>query len=146
LDDLPKDVSNFEGYVIKFESGLRVKVKLDEYVRIHRLVCDLTPRRIWENLSAGDDIDSIIKEAPDELHKELDGLVSDLREQFADICYDYHVIYNEMQLDNMDLRRDQALEITGRCRDSDLKTSPFFCLLDGKNEQFDKLMWDLIRP
>ena len=146
LDDLPKDVPNFEGYVVKFRTGLRVKVKLDEYCRIHRLVCDLTPRRIWENLSEGDDIDSIIKGAPDELHKELDGLVSDLREQFDDVCYLYHVVYNDMQLDDMLLRRDQALEITGRCLGTDLTPSPFFCLLDGKNEQFEKLMWGMIRP
>ena len=146
VDDLPMDTRNFEGYVVKFQSGMRVKVKLDEYVRIHRLVCDLTPRRIWENLSEGDDIDSIIKGAPDELHKELNGLVSDLREQFQDICYDYHVIYNEMQLDNMGLRRDQALEITGRCLGTDLNPSAFFCLLDNKQQQFEKLMWNLIRP
>ena len=146
LDDLPRDTRNFEGYVVKFQSGLRVKVKLDEYVRIHRLVCDLTPRRIWECLQRGDDIEETIKGAPDELHNELNGLVSGLREQFHDVCYDHHVVYNEMQLDNMNLRRDQAMEITGRCLGTDLRPSPFFCLLDGKNEQFEKLMWDLIRP
>jgi RNA ligase len=146
VDDLSMDTRNFEGYVVKFLSGLRVKVKLDEYVRVHRLVCDLTPRRIWECLQRGDDIEETIKGAPDELHDELNGLVSGLREQFHDVCYDHHVVYNEMQLDNMNLRRDQAMEITGRCLGTDLRPSPFFCLLDGKNEQFEKLMWDLIRP
>jgi len=146
LDDLPRDTRNFEGYVVKFQSGLRVKVKLDEYVRIHRLVCDLTPRRIWENLSEGDDIEETIKGAPDELHKELDTLVQDLRDQFEDECYDHTFAYDDLQLEFFDLRRDQALSIVGRCRNEGLNPSALFCLLDGKQAQFEKLMWDRIRP
>jgi len=146
LDDLPRDTRNFEGYVVKFQSGLRVKVKLDEYVRIHRLVCDLTPRRIWENLSEGDDIEETIKGAPDELHKELDTLVQDLRDQFEDECYDHAFAYDDLQLEFFDLRRDQALSIVGRCRNEGLNPSALFCLLDGKQAQFEKLMWDRIRP
>lgn len=146
LDDLPRDTRNFEGYVVKFQSGLRVKVKLDEYVRIHRLVCDLTPRRIWECLQRGDNIDETIKGAPDELHKELDALVQDLRDQFDDECYDHIFVYNDLQLEFLELRRDQALAIVGRCKNEGLNPSALFCLLDGKQGQFDKLMWDRVRP
>ena len=146
LDDLPRDTRNFEGYVVKFQSGLRVKVKLDEYVRIHRLVCDLTPRRIWECLQRGDDIEETIKGAPDELHKELDALVQDLRDQFDDASYDHTFVYDDLHVEHLDLRRDQALAIVGRCKAEGLNPSALFCLLDGKQEQFEKLMWDRIRP
>jgi len=146
LDDLPMDTKNFEGYVVKFQSGLRVKVKLDEYVRIHRLVCDLTPRRIWECLSDGDNIEATIKGAPDELFQELDGLVSDLRQQFQDVCYDYHFAYEDLQLDKLKTRKEQALILVSRCRQEGLNPSVLFCLLDGKNEQFEKLMWEQVRP
>jgi RNA ligase len=42
-----------EGVVVRFASGLRLKLKREEYVRLHRLVTGLTPRRIWEMLKDG---------------------------------------------------------------------------------------------
>jgi RNA ligase len=42
-----------EGVVVRFESGLRLKLKRSEYVYLHRIVTGLTPRRIWEMLKDG---------------------------------------------------------------------------------------------
>ena len=39
-----------EGVVVRFQSGLRLKLKRGEYIQLHRLVTGLTPRRIWEML------------------------------------------------------------------------------------------------
>jgi RNA ligase len=50
---------NREGYVIRFASGLRVKVKFQEYVRLHRLLTVVTARHIWEELRAGSTIEAI---------------------------------------------------------------------------------------
>jgi len=42
---------NEEGFVIRFEpSGLRVKIKGEEYVRLHRLVTGVNSKVIWEHL------------------------------------------------------------------------------------------------
>jgi RNA ligase len=47
------DFDGQEGIVVRFASGLRLKVKREEYVRLHRLVTGITPRRIWEMLKDG---------------------------------------------------------------------------------------------
>ena len=57
-----------EGFVIHFESGLRIKVKLEDYVRLHRLMTGLTKRKVWELLKEGEDIEELYKTAPDEVY------------------------------------------------------------------------------
>lgn len=42
---------NAEGYVIRFRSGLRLKVKFEEYVRLHRIVTGTNSRVVWEALA-----------------------------------------------------------------------------------------------
>jgi RNA ligase len=53
------DFDGQEGVVVRFASGLRLKIKRAEYVRLHRLVTGITPRRIWELLKAGDSTDRL---------------------------------------------------------------------------------------
>lgn len=44
---LPQE-SNAEGYVLRWDNGVRVKVKHDEYTRLHRVLTNVTKRRLWE--------------------------------------------------------------------------------------------------
>lgn len=44
---------NFEGYVIRFASGLRVKIKLDEYMVLHRILTCTTNKTVLESLASG---------------------------------------------------------------------------------------------
>lgn len=45
------EAPNKEGFVLRFTgTGLRLKLKFDEYLRLHRAVTDLTTRTIWELL------------------------------------------------------------------------------------------------
>ena len=43
-----------EGFVIRYASGLRVKAKYAEYVRLHRIYTGLSPRDIWRAMAADD--------------------------------------------------------------------------------------------
>ncbi len=49
------DVKNDEGYVLTWyqdgKSPIRLKMKYVEYLRLHRMVCGVSPKRIWESLS-----------------------------------------------------------------------------------------------
>lgn len=52
LSELAED--NREGFVVHFpRAGLRLKVKFEEYVRLHRLITGITERHIWERLRDG---------------------------------------------------------------------------------------------
>lgn len=58
-----------EGFVARFETGLRVKVKYDEYLRLHRLLTGVTERTIYE--AAG--VDALSREGfgPGEIGRAL---------------------------------------------------------------------------
>jgi putative RNA ligase len=55
-----------EGLVVWFpEADLRVKLKYEEYVRLHRIVTGLNARSVWENI---DNLDDLVESLPDEFH------------------------------------------------------------------------------
>jgi RNA ligase len=56
---------NEEGYVVKFNTGLRVKVKFNEYKRIHRLTYQFNDGYLWELLRTDQDLTEVYKNIPD---------------------------------------------------------------------------------
>jgi len=84
---------NQEGFVIRFKSGVRLKIKGDEYVRIHRLISRVTPISIWELLLNKDDLVSIRKDLPEELEKDFNTMVSILQENLETFIEEVETIY-----------------------------------------------------
>lgn len=64
-----------EGYVVRFENGLRLKIKGDEYKRIHALISNVTPLAIWEIMKAGDDIAAVLRELPEEFRGDFERIL-----------------------------------------------------------------------
>jgi RNA ligase len=75
---LPKTA---EGFVIRFSDGLRLKVKGNEYQRIHALIARCTPLGMWDAMSAGDDLDAIRRDMPEEFWGDFDAIRSSLNAQ-----------------------------------------------------------------
>ena len=71
-----------EGVVANF-GGYRVKIKTDEYLRLHRIVTNFTPRRVWEALSNGDSLE--FENMPEEFQAWLDETVAQLRARYAEV-------------------------------------------------------------
>ena len=74
-----------EGFVLRFENGLRVKIKGDEYLRIHRLVSDVTPLGIWRAMEAGDDRPALAKELPEEFLSDYERIIDLLGDKVSDL-------------------------------------------------------------
>lgn len=76
IDNGPlEDDGNNEGYVLKYNFNRkveRIKVKLEEYVKLHRILTGLTSKRIWEILATGKDLEYIKAQAPDEVYDWID--------------------------------------------------------------------------
>ena len=70
-----------EGYVVRFSSGLRLKLKGAEYRRIHALVSRCTPLAIWEAIAAGDDLEAIRRDLPEEFWQDFAAIVGILSGQ-----------------------------------------------------------------
>lgn len=48
MDDIVnKNIKNFEGFIIRFSNNQMIKIKLEEYVRLHRILTNLTTRNIY---------------------------------------------------------------------------------------------------
>ena len=74
-----------EGFVVRFADGLRLKVKGDEYRRVHRLVSGISPLAVWEALRAGDDLAAWRRGLPEEFWPDFDAIVTLVRRQVADL-------------------------------------------------------------
>lgn len=70
--------STEEGFVLRFEDGLRLKIKGDEYRRIHALISHVTPLAMWEAMSAGDDMTVIRQQLPEEFWGDFDAITTTL--------------------------------------------------------------------
>ena len=70
-----------EGYVVRFDNGLRLKIKGDEYKRIHALIAGLTPLNIWQAMASGDDMQAIRRDLPEEFWADFDALTGILQGQ-----------------------------------------------------------------
>lgn len=66
--------SSEEGFVLRFENGLRLKVKGDEYKRIHALISRCTPLAMWEAMAAGDDLNAVRRDLPEEFWGDFDAI------------------------------------------------------------------------
>ena len=64
-----------EGFVLRFENGLRLKVKGDEYKRIHALISRVTPLAMWEAMAAGSDLESVRRDLPEEFWGDFDDII-----------------------------------------------------------------------
>ena len=90
-----KILNNQEGYVVRFESGKRVKVKGDEYVRLHKIVTEVSERNIFEAISVGDNLDSILASVPDELYNWIRSVEGKLRNKYQEILNQCESSYKE---------------------------------------------------
>jgi RNA ligase len=61
-----------EGFVVRFASGFRMKVKGEEYMRVHRLISRCGPLALWESMMAGDDLAEMRRGLPEEMWEDFD--------------------------------------------------------------------------
>jgi RNA ligase len=80
FDELKREISNSkEGYVIRFRNGMRMKIKGDEYVRLHRILTNFSTTDIWELLRSGGDMNEFLERVPDEFDKWVKNTIRDLK-------------------------------------------------------------------
>lgn len=99
--DLVKELKNLntknkEGFVFRFHpSNFRMKIKFEEYLRLHKIMTMVSTTSIWEVLSNGDKIEDIIKDVPDEFYNKVKSYVKELKyfyfliEEEAGKLFDY---------------------------------------------------------
>ncbi len=76
---------NKEGFVVRYASGFRIKVKFEEYVRLHKIITQVSSTVIWEHLKDDKPMDELLEKIPDELYEWIKFTKKDLINQFNNI-------------------------------------------------------------
>ena len=74
-----------EGFVLHWPNGHRLKVKGEEYLKIHRAISGLTPLEVWRRMREGEDMETYRKHLPEEMWPEFDQLESALLDKYTEI-------------------------------------------------------------
>lgn len=73
-----------EGYVLRFVDGSRLKLKGNEYRRLHALISRLSPLTVWEAMSTGT-CEAMRRELPEEFWGDFDQMQALIQRQVDDI-------------------------------------------------------------
>lgn len=83
-----KEEDNKEGFVIRFfPSNFRLKIKFEEYVRLHKIMTNISTKTIWEALKNGDGLDALLKDVPDEFFEKIKNYENHLIRSHRRISY-----------------------------------------------------------
>lgn len=133
--------ANCEGFVLRFESGLRVKVKTGEYVRLHKLLTGVTERTIWRDyLMPGNDIAPLLDRVPDEFNAWMRQTIDALNGQYREVEQDATCQFTSAvrQAGQNDRRAFAEL-----AKKSNL-APVLFNMLDGKD--YSRHIWKMVEP
>jgi RNA ligase len=125
-----------EGYVIRFKSGFRMKIKGDEYIRLHRILTNISNRDIWEYLKDNKPFDELLERVPDEFNDWIRETVKDLQNKFDLIKIDVENEFKELI---------NKKEFAEKIKDNPNK-SFLFKRLDSYSNQLNDMIWDSIYP
>ncbi len=131
-------LANKEGFVLRFQSGFRVKVKFEEYLKIHRIVTDFSEKRVWEHLSNHTDVQALIEQVPDEFYDSMKNTVTKLQSAF-ELIENYCKLQTSV-ISTLVLSRKDAAELIKKTN----YPSVIFAMYDSK--KYDNLIWNLIKP
>jgi T4 RnlA family RNA ligase len=145
-----KILQNAEGFVIKFENGVRMKIKGEEYVRLHRILTGFSTYDIWEHLKDGKDVMELVERVPDEFDKWVKEKVSALKyghfavSGYCGKAHDYFRYGKYSDVDPEPSKKEFA-EHLKKVVDPNLHAI-MFAMWDGKRDKADELIWKLIKP
>lgn len=126
-----------EGFVVRWASGFRAKVKAEEYKRLHRLITQCSTRTIWELLRAGKGIGELLDRVPEEFKEWVNQNATDLKSRFTAILN--QAVSDFSRIGNKPSRKELASQAVKQAYPSLL-----FGLLDGK--PIDDMIWKIIEP
>lgn len=139
---------NEEGFVVRFSNGDRMKIKGEEYLRLHKIMTNLSTTSVWEVLSNGDNIDDLLKDVPDEFYRKIKEYVGNLKYGFyhiSEYCgksHDYfrYGKYNDVHPEPT--KKEFAEYVMKNCHPP--YRPVMFAMWDKK--PYDQIIWKILKP
>lgn len=140
-DLLKEEISNDkEGYVLRFKNGFRMKIKGEEYKRLHRILTNISNRDIWEYIKDNKPFDEILNKVPDEFYNWVSKTADDLVEKYGDIQKKSLIDFARIKKScNIDDRKSFAMEAL-KCDNPNI----LFSMLDKKD--YRDMIWKIVYP
>jgi RNA ligase len=144
-----ENIQNREGYVVSFSTGLKVKIKFQDYCRLHKIITGLNARSIWE-LLRDNQVETLYawlqnEKMPQDFKIWLKECMSGLTTQYAKILKHVDTIYLNRPLltGNHKTNRKKMAEYFMQ-EEHRSYSSWLFGLLDGKD--ISTMIWRSIEP
>ena len=128
--------NNAEGFVIRFSNGDRMKIKGEEYLRLHKIMTEVSTKSVWDVLSNGDDMEGLLKDVPDEFYSKIKEYERELLGEYNKIETISTTRFNEFKHLN---KKEYAEQVKFNKYNSVL-----FSMYDGKD--YSKIIWRMIQP
>jgi len=133
---------NHEGFVVRFSNGDRMKVKGEEYIRLHKVMTNLSTTAVWEVLANGGSMDTLLKDVPDEFYdkiKEYEELILDDYWSVSNLADAY---FREFYVEGFDAKTfSQHISWMPK-----VYQSLMWCQFNMKMERYSEIIWKYIRP
>lgn len=141
---------NAEGFVVRFASGTRIKIKGSKYCEVHKLMSKVTPLGVWEIMVSGSDINESIKNLPEEFQAEFHDIKNAILDKQLSIINTLMEYSLEMDAEDFYSRKEVAIWIMKNV--NPIYRGYMFMILDAHNKNWeyiarinDKILKDL-RP
>lgn len=140
--------SDKEGFVIRFyPSGYRVKIKFEDYVRLHKIMTNLSTRNVWEMISSGGDINEMLVDVPDEFYDKIKNYAEELKSQFETLDREYKWIFKILkrsltEVYNVPAEKQRA--VFAEYAKNYKHPAILFKMLDDRD--YSNIIWDLLYP
>ncbi len=138
-----------EGFVVKFSNGDRMKIKGEEYMKLHKLITSVSTTAIWEMLSEGRDVLELLKEVPDEFYNKIKMYVRDLKytyfslSEYAGKTHD-GFRYGKFGDKDPEPTKKEFAEFLSINNYNPIIRALCFAMWDKKD--YDKIIWKHIKP
>jgi len=143
-----EDVENEEGYVVAWHRlgtwPLRVKVKMDTYCRLHRLLTGTNPVTIWEMLRDGLDLTTVTTDVPADFVAWINNVERVLLSAYKVIEDAALVAMLEYEGEKIITTAEQRKQFALYAVAKPPLTPVLFAMLDGKN--YAPIIWKMCRP
>ena len=145
LEDLKDTIQGMdEGYVVRFENGVKIKIKGSLYCEVHKIVSELSNKSLWTCLRANIPLIEILEHIPDEWDEWAKRVMDGLRTQFNEVEAKHRDVVNKFS--HLETPKEFSLAILPYCKEHTLNLGIVFAMYHGYTHEWPDTIWKMIRP
>jgi T4 RnlA family RNA ligase len=129
-----------EGYVVRFRNGFRVKIKGEEYVRLHRILTGFSNVDIWEYLKDDKNLDELLDRVPDEFDSWVRNTIKDIKTEYEKLDNEYKWIFKVLMRSPQSEIKKGFAEHAKNYKHSGILFKMF------EDKEYSHYIWKQIRP